>query len=680
MIFKSIRLCNFRQYKEDITFEFSEPSDEKNNITLLIAANGVGKTTMLQAFRYCFYGKSSNYLNLPKPDELVNNTLSEDLKDLDEAKMFVEVSFVHENESYLARRESNFMKSKSLLKETNEESFSLSVLVRNEGYRPFKKSEANDKIRAILPEGLSQVFMFDGERMERNISDRAFSNELKESILGILDIKKYDKLIDILGSQGKVTSVIGMLSNKKRTNTIEETKAKDRHVRLLSEKNQILNDIENICQQIEEIERKININTEQQKLLEDNKERVIEKEKLKIKIEDEENQLNSLAKDYIKESKFALLYKLLLLNKGKYDDFVNMGRNNHNFYPFLHIDTIQDIIDKAICVCGRPVAEHGKEHKNLEKLKKIALPIESAQNLNLIDQKFKQCADYNEIIDRLNVLKNNMKNKKKEILDMVEVSHLIAQEILKVEKQLGLTNQSEIEDLTEKKMSLIEEKGKKEYKKSLCEDGLKKLNKRIESIDKNSEYNQKINQVIEEVQSIKEKLEKTKNDKDLIARKTLSDNFNVSLSNTLNGDYDVTMNHKYQIKITDNTTRKDVTNALSTGQNVVVSLAFINALIETAKSLSNQINISEKYGVIMDAALSNLDEVHIERLCRHTINNMDQLIFLSFKRQLRDEMYQGIKNNIGKAYVINKHVKGHIIKDEVDLSTLDEYIHEVEED
>ena len=121
----------------------------------------------MQAFRYCFYGKSSNYLNLPKADELINNTIIDDLKDLDETKMFVEVKFTHENIEYIAMRETAFYKVKSILKETGKEQFSLTQLTDKDGYKPFKEAEANDKIRSILPEGLSQVFMFDGERMEK---------------------------------------------------------------------------------------------------------------------------------------------------------------------------------------------------------------------------------------------------------------------------------------------------------------------------------------------------------------------------------------------------------------------------------------------------------------------------------------------------------------------------------
>ena len=34
----------------------------------------------------------------------------------------------------------------------------------------------------------------------------------------------------------------------------------------------------------------------------------------------------------------------------------------------------------------------------------------------------------------------------------------------------------------------------------------------------------------------------------------------------------------------------------------------------------------------MDAAMSNLDEMHIEKLCRYNINNLDQIILLIFQK------------------------------------------------
>jgi DNA sulfur modification protein DndD len=103
MIFQSMKLYNFRQYKLEHKFDFSD--SKQKNITLIIGDNGAGKTTFLQAFRYCFYGSSSNYLNLPRSNELINFTISDNLKELEVTTVFVEVEFKHKTNSYLVKRE-----------------------------------------------------------------------------------------------------------------------------------------------------------------------------------------------------------------------------------------------------------------------------------------------------------------------------------------------------------------------------------------------------------------------------------------------------------------------------------------------------------------------------------------------------------------------------------------------
>lgn len=680
MIFKSIKLKNFRQYKNEISFEFSQPKEGLNNITVLIAANGVGKTTLLQAFRYCFYGKSANYLNLPSKSELINNTIIDELKDLGETNMYVQVAFEHQGIDYIALREAKFYKTKSVLKEYGDETFSLTQLTNNSAYKAFREAEANDKIRSILPEGLSQIFMFDGERMERNISDKKFSSELKESILGILDIKKYDKLIDIIGSPGKSSSLLGLLTSKKRANTQEDKKNKDKYENLLENQMNIESDISDIKEQLDEIDKKININREQQIKLVEIREKAIEKKRLEDLIDDNKEKVKDLSKKYIKESKQALTYKLLLKNKKKYDKFDVAGKDKQNFYAYLHVDTLQDIQDKGICVCGRPVSEHTKEFIALDELKKRALPVESSQYINLIDQKFKQCAGLKEQKEYLNKIRSDIATLNRLNEEHENTVHILTQEIVKIEKGLGLNNQDEIETLSNEKEDIILELGKKENQLMLVKSSINNLTKKIEIIDKGNVYNQKVNKVIELVISIKNKLEAVKNEMDEKARSILARNFNVLLSETIHGKYDVKIDQKYHINIIDLGTSKDVTNLLNTGHNVVISLTFISALINTAKELSNKVDQSEKYGVLMDAALSNLDEVHIDRLCRNTLNNLDQLVFLSFKRQLRNEMYFGIKNNIGLAYEVKKNLTGEVYHNKLELASLSEYIHSIEEE
>lgn len=678
MIFKSIRLKNFRQYKKDITIEFAIPQGNSNNITLIIAANGVGKTTLLQAIRYCFYGSSSNYLNLPKANELVNNTLEYDLKELDKDVMFVEVSFIHEGIKYLARREKRFIKLRGHLKDEGKEIFLLSRLTENDGWKYFKESEAIQKIRSILPEGLSQVFMFDGERMERKISESKFSEELKESILGILDIKKYDKLIEILGHEGKASSVIGMLNSRKKTLTEDDKRTKDKYDQLLAHKEAKLMEIKKYQDKVDDIKQKISITEEQQLKLKENEDRIRRRKEIENIINSLETEIKNLAQRYIKESKNALIYKLLLLNKEKYDSYIKMGKKENVFYSYLHINTINDILEKKICVCGRPIEEHSSEKERLESLKRTSLPLTSSQHLNMIDQKFKKSVEFREEMNRLTDLKKLIKQSKLNIERYKGEYTRLIKEIADIENKYGIRNQLNITELENKKEQYLQTIGELTKELKLTENGINAYKKKIDIMDSNIEYNRRINKVIEYMKDIKDKLEQIKNEKDNQAREMLSKNFDKILNKTIHGNYKAEINNKYQVKIIDSNTNKDVTISLSTGQNVVVLLSFINALIHTAKELSATINKNEKYGVVMDAAMSNLDEMHIEKLCRYNINNLDQIIFLSFKRQLRDEMYISIKHNIGKAYFISKHPKGYIENEEMSLNRLDQFIHSIE--
>lgn len=678
MIFKSIKLKNFRQYKSEIQFDFAVPNDGNETITLFIAANGVGKTTLLQAVRYCFYG-SSQYLNLPQPNELINNQLIETMKEMDVEKLLVEVAFEHGGIQYLARREKAYTKQNNNLRSFSEDVFELSYLSEKSAWKQFPQDKAMDTLRLILPEGLSQVFMFDGERMERSISDREFSKELKNSILGILGIHKYDKLINIIGTYGKTTSVMGQLNARKKTETQEAKITKEAFDKFYADKETLDNELVDINHKLEDIKKKIDITQDEQTKIEQIRELSLKRNKILNHIESLEREIKDLAREYIKDSKEAIIYKSLLRYHSKFNDFLSKNQKTHHFFDNLHVDTINDVQNKKICICGRPVEEHSDEFDHLENLKESSLPISTSLYMTQINEKFKKAIEYSDLKNHLNQKYNQLKFKKKEKEDSEVSKNVLEEKIAKIEKSLGLTSQSEIEAMMESRDKLNNRKGSIEDRLGLINNKLDALKKKIDKYESQDEQNQKINKVINVVENINDRLKTDKDTKDKIAREALSKHFNHSLSDVMSGKYEVKISQDYYIKITDLIVDKDVTTALSTGQNVVVSLSFIDALIKTAREMSSQISKEEKYGVLMDAALSNLDETHIERLCRINLNQMDQLVFLSFKRQLRNEMFSGIRSQIGKAYHLTKSDADGVKYREIAINELDNYIHQIEE-
>lgn len=673
MILTSIKMQAFRQYLNPIEIDFSK--DKEKNITLIMAANGVGKTTMLQAFRYCFYGQRSAYFNLPKTDELINNKLHKEIKEGQSVPMFVEVTFEHKNTSYIARREIKYAKRNNKISAYGNEMFTLKYLTTHDGWKTYDENDSYNKMHQILPDGLSQVFMFDGERMERNISETKFRNELKDSILGILGIKKYDRLIDIIGTEGRKNSILGVLNARITSSSKEDRRMIDQYQKALESKNDKEEKLEILNDEVSEIEVELEKLSIIQKEIDENKLNVSKRDAQLEIHKKAEFELKYLAEQYLNLINKTLIYKMMLEKKKQYDDFINQHATSDLFYEQLHIHTLDAILDKGTCLCGNHIKSHSKEEKRLNDLKAYALPIEAAQNLNLIAQKYKIAVEYKELFQQINRIKEQMVVKKVEISKIKIKITSLSRQIQEIEKKYHVDTQIQYENLVNKKEQIIKEIGSVEKEIGLVNRILDKTKNAMARIEKENLSNQRVNQLKEVFKRIKNKLEAFRDEKDRFARGVLTEAFEKSISQTLQGEYEASIDDKYRIKIIDKNSQTDVTKVLSTGQNVVIQLSFMNALITTAKKLSKDMDITEDYGVIMDAALSNLDEKHIKNICEYNLINLDQLIFLSFKKQLRNEMYNGIKNNIGIAYLLERNQKGNIVHQRVDNGNVDKIIH-----
>ena len=53
MLIKSLKMKDFRQFKGTTAVEFS--CNPNQNVTIILGDNTYGKTTLLQAFNWCFY-------------------------------------------------------------------------------------------------------------------------------------------------------------------------------------------------------------------------------------------------------------------------------------------------------------------------------------------------------------------------------------------------------------------------------------------------------------------------------------------------------------------------------------------------------------------------------------------------------------------------------------------------
>lgn len=219
-----VRMKNFRQYV-DQKITFARPRGDKN-FTIILGANGAGKTNLLNAITWCLYGDElhigKKYMGLP----IVNITTFKKLKHGEFCDVEVQIQLKEKSgQKILITRTLEIIKtSKGNLQKMG----STLVMMRQRGRDWIKVTEPQDIINRLIPQNLEEYFFFDGERL-----DRYFREETGETIrkavfrisqLGLLEKaithlkrKRDDFLGDKKGLSSKAKDIRDFLDIQKRS-------------------------------------------------------------------------------------------------------------------------------------------------------------------------------------------------------------------------------------------------------------------------------------------------------------------------------------------------------------------------------------------------------------------------------------------------------------------------------
>lgn len=240
MKFKSINLSNFRQFSGGNKLEFSVENDR--NLTIIHAMNGSGKTTLLQAFNWCLYGK----LKLPEPEKLLNETLFQQMKPQEQKTVSVVIEAIHENIHYTIERKKVVKKMIDGDPKFLKEDFSVVFTKENGNSVEESGAGAENIINSILPEKLSNYFLFDGERI-KNLGENTAQarKDISTGIKNILNIDVYDSLKTILERK-----VMNLLQSQLKSKASDELEKRKRNFKLRQLSLKLLNEIFNSLKMI----------------------------------------------------------------------------------------------------------------------------------------------------------------------------------------------------------------------------------------------------------------------------------------------------------------------------------------------------------------------------------------------------------------------------------------------
>lgn len=193
MLIKSLKMQNFRQFKGITAVDFS--CDPEQNVTIILGDNTFGKTTLLQAFNWCFY-ETVMFDN--NPDFLLNLEVANGMNNGDTETVSVEICVIHNGVDYVISRSQTYSCANDKVTGMKKAQVKVSYKQEDGQMESVRATEVQKVIENILPYDLSTYFFFDTERV-RSISTR---KDVADAVKGLLGLSIMDTAIKHIGTKG----------------------------------------------------------------------------------------------------------------------------------------------------------------------------------------------------------------------------------------------------------------------------------------------------------------------------------------------------------------------------------------------------------------------------------------------------------------------------------------------
>lgn len=650
MKLEKISIKNYRQYR-DVEIEFDTNPD--TNFTIIKGNNGTGKTTLLNAFTWCLYGKEIHSYGHKAGMELCNNksvTLAEPDEDI---QVSVTISLVDENNRpYIFERSLDYYKTSDgeLRKRGKKTVFKVT---KPHGNDITVKYDDEYTIKKLIPKKVQDYFFFDGARL----GDYFQTNSNQNIKSAVFDISQLDIVKSLRDNLGKVVDSYIAKQKKNAPDVADAQSNVNKYEKNIEESQR---EIIKLNDEIEEAEAEIDTIDKQllelnevgvTKAVEDEKKLVSEITSLQTKLKGK----NSRGGLQNKRSKLIMEYYPLLMAHSYFFNFLELGEDSRKkgFIPPKYKKSfLQDLLNAERCICGVDFNEHPEHKEEIIRLFEETNPItdeseritsilttirESILNTKLNKSKGRIVAINKEIIETEDAIEKKSEELKNvraitennsidEIKKLSQIKKDLRGIINKNSRSIG-TLESQIK-FSEKELRKAEKDLKKQ--EQMESEGLE-LNKKIEFTkkakkDANSLYKTLSTEVKNQIQELT---------KDKFTKIQWKENEFVDIE--LTKDYDISIINKIG--------NVEKPGDLSDGEKLSLGLCFMSALHKIS---------GFDLPIIMDTPLGNLDvdiRRNIAKFLPEFVENK-QIVLLVTGTEYTDDFRDILYNHIGHEYVI----------------------------
>ena len=656
MIIKSINLENFRQYKGKNYIEFS--TDPQKNVSVVLGVNTSGKTTIVQAFTWCLYESTT----FKKKDMLLNSEIAQDLTPNSNVSVRVEIVLVHEEKEYSILRSQRFSRLSNGHISGDRAKLSVSCKEHNGNTYYINDSVVQSTINNILPEGLSDYFFFDGERIQEINTKK----DVVAAVRGLMGLDIINAAVDHLNPD-RSGSVINSLQRSLVNESDSKSMALRKELTDAENRREELND--NLTNTISEIEfAKAEKKRLGDKLQETADARNLQRERVRtsdyidgikhsLKTA-QETMLQDFNRDYFAYFAKPIMKKALEVISNSSKQIVGI--------PKMHSDSIDHILKRGYCICGcdltknQGAVEHIQYESSLLPPHHIGTDIADFNNTCQFLMRT-NASDLSEIIvDDFENIRRLEKNLDSYESDLKEISSKI--------KITGTVDSAAIEnDYQRNEESLIRlnrRQGSLEQELRTISNTIDSLNRSIDSMAVQCSKNELIRREIAYAKEVYEWFKTTYDKQEKAVKEELLHSVNKIFDEMYHGTRNVNLDDKYRIILTASIGANKIDTEESRGLEAVKNFAFISGLVDLARKKARKVDVksdeteeelysTEPYPIIMDAPFSDLDEVHIKNISTIVPTIAEQVILIVMEK---DWSYAKLTmgDRVGASYKIEK--------------------------
>lgn len=659
---------NFRQFYDPQEVEFAEGSQ---NVTLIIGANGSGKTGIFRAMIYGLYGHQS--LQQDDNGSKVHLVNFERLQESAGRPVSAKVSLKFENEekSYQLDREIAEVMQGEKIQELGEK---VSLFSQNEsGETILSANNAKDVaefISSILPEEVRNFFFFDAENLQllNDLSGKSSSVQMKQSVQDLLQISTLSRGAKVLHElyniqMNDISNQSGDPEIKKLSQLISDGKDTINELKSQNDVNQQA--ILAANSEIDDLNKQLADN----KRLQDEKKDIDAQEQIKsTALEANKSILTNMAADLEPFS--------AILSKDIFDKtLVQMKDMREKQRDVFAKRVLQQSLQNGKCMmCGNDLGKDPQAQQHVQQLLDDYHSSELSGVLDLVEGANDRISeDSKRLPDKMN------SNYQDLVANVDKVQK--AQTIIDKKMDLVSSNLEKINNLSDKENytlpKLKQDIQDKQVLIAKNNDEIAQLTDQLANNQKDRDAKIKQQNQLDVKRQIAEKtnhlattLSQILTDYDSNARKELAHQVKVLFNQLVTGQdqhliQQITISDNYDMRIIGEN-GANLLNDISEGQKQVLSLAFIFALAKLAsKGRESEID----FPLFVDTPFARLDSQIRDHIIKETPKLSSQWVLLLTDTEYTDREKRSFveSNAVGTVYQLRKNIEG---KTEIQVSSL----------